>query len=285
MAKTTTSTTKKATNWRPWLITVAVLLLIISSLSFFVTNNIYNSSTFASKVTQAVQTETVRDAMASQITSEILADQSPVAAKVLTQPVNTLVSGLLKTDAFNTVVYNFSFRLNKFLTTKDFEPITIDISSATTTIEAVADRIRPDNELDLSRFATEEIVLLDDVDLPPFRTIGQTLLISGPLALLALLALAVTSLIKMKDKWNFAKFSSIVLGISGVVLLVLSYTSGALLTITIIDPERSTIMQEIYSVFIANFQAIALGMVVVAGIIYAVYYFHNNRIKLDVDKR
>lgn len=272
-------------NYTNWCITGAVLLLVISSLSFFVTNNIYDSQRFATKTTEAITSEPAREAIAEQITSEILKDQSQISQRLLTEPSEALISGLLKSDAFSNVFYDFSNSLNRFLTTKDIKPVTIDISSITSTVDTVVDTIEPNNNLDLSRFDDEEITLFEDTDLPPFKTIGQTLLIIGPISLLALLVLAVISFRKLDDKKELLKHSGLVLLISGILLLVLTYTSSGLLTVAIIDPERSTVMQAIYNSFVSNFRILQVIMIALGGALYGIYYYVKNDISLSVESK
>lgn len=275
----------KDINWKPWIIAGSVLLLLISSMSFFVSNNVYDSERFARKTTEAITSEPAREAIAREVSSAVLAEQSLIAKKLLSEPVEVLVSGLLKTNAFSNVFYEFSKSLNRFVTTRDFEPVTIDISSVVPIITPVIDRLSPNNNLNLAKFETNEIILLEDSDLPPFDTIGKTLVILGPLSFVALMGIAVAAWRKLTDKRDLLKYSGMVMVYTGVLLLVLTYTSGGLLTVSILDPERSIIMREIYNSFFENFRTIQYLTVALGGALWLGHYFLINDLKFSVKAR
>lgn len=291
MAKSKTTTKKSPKNtpkknkYAPWYIAGAVLLLMLSTLSLFVSSNIYNSERFTKKTVAALTSEATREAIATEITSEVLADQSLITQRILAQPMKTIISSLLKTETFSSVFTSFTVNLHRFLVSNDFEPVTINIGSITSTIDSVVDNIKPDNELDLSEFEEKEIVLLEDVDLPPFKTIGNALMIISPLTMLALMVGAVIAYNKASDKRDLLKYSGLVLMISGTILLLLTLTSGSLITLTIIDPERSIIMQEIYNSFISNFRSLQFAMVAFGAILYGIYYYLVNDVSFSVTEK
>lgn len=272
-------------NWRPWIIAGSVLLLLSSSLSFFISTNIYDSERFARKTTEAITSEPARDAIAKEVSSTVLEDQSFVVKKLLSEPLEVLVSGLLKTNAFSSVFYEFSNSLNRFVTTRDFEPVTINISSIVPVVTTVVDKLAPDNSLDLTSFETNEIVLFEDSDLPPFATIGKVIVVLGPLSLVALIAVAIVTWRNLSDKRNLLKYSGMTLVYTGVLLLVLTYTASGLLTVSIIDPERSIIMHEIYNSFISNFRALQFLTVAIGGALWLGHYILVKDVKLAIKAR
>ncbi len=273
---------KKDFNWTPWIVTGAVLLLLISSLSFFVSTNIYNSERFAKKTTEAITSEPARQAIGKEVSSAILSEQPFIARQLLSEPIAVIVAGLLDTDAFSGVFYNFSNSLNRFITTKDFEPVSIDISSVVPTVTSVADKLFPENTLELERFEAKEIILLEDTDLPPFNTIGKILAVIGPISLLALAGIGIASWQKLKDKRDLLKYSGMVMVFAGIALLVITYTSSGLLTVSILDPERSIIMHEIYDSFISNFRSLQYLTVIIGGILWFTHYALKNDIKFSI---
>jgi hypothetical protein len=250
-------------NYAPWVIAAAVLLLVVSSISFFITTNIFDSSTFSAKATEAITSETSVNAISSEITTELLEDRSFVAKRILNEPVQSIVASILTSDASETVIQETTYSINQFLTTRDFEPITISIVEITNTLDNIVDTLQPDNDVSFASVQKKEIVLFDDLELPPFKSIGQVLMIVGPLSFLLLLGTGFFAYTKLKDKKLMLKHVGTVLAISGVILYMLTFTSGSLLTLSIVDPERSIIMQEIFDTFISNFRLMQIWMMVI----------------------
>lgn len=259
-------------DYTPWLIGLSVFLLIISFIAFFITANVYDSERFAKNTTDAITSEPARDAIATEITEALLEEESAVANFILTEPVEALISGLLDTKIASGIFYEFSYQLNRVLVTNDFEPVTINVGEIASTIDTVVNTLQPDNNLDLSgNIQNEEITLFDNNDLPPFKTIGQVLLIVGPLSLIAVISIAIVSYSKLDDRRKLLNYAGITFAITGALLLVFTFTSGAVLTVSIIDPERSTIMQEIFNSFISTFRFMMILLVLV-GIGMSGYY-------------
>ncbi len=267
------------------IVTTSVFLLVFCSISFFITNNIYNSERFAEKTTKAITSETARKAISKEIATELLEDQPLLVRNVVSEPVENLVTSSLGTELFSGVFYEISYGLNKFLTTKDFEPVKINISEITPTIETVVNTIKPDNDLNFDEVSSKEIVIFDTVDLPSFKTFGQALLIAGPVIVLILVLIALFTIKKLKKKVDFFKYAAIVLVSSGLILLVLTYTGGSLLTVTILDPERSLLMSEIYNSFISSFRN-AQYLLVILGLASAgIYLYKTKDVKFSIKSK
>ena len=289
-AKTSKTTTNKnetlgKKNYKPWYIAGAVILVMLSTLTLFVSSQIYDSEKFAENATAALTSEVAREAIAKEVTSELLSEQSLIAQKLLSEPLESIIASMLNSEAFSGVFSNLSGNLHGFIISKDFEPITIDIGSITSSLDSIVSTIKPDNELNLAQYEEEEIILLENAELPPFKTISNILMIMGPLLMLTVVVGAIVTFRRIQDKRDLLKYSGQVLMISGVLLLILTLTSGNLLTISITDPERSIILREIYNSFISNFRTLQILMVAFGAILYGVYYYLVNDIDFSIAKK
>lgn len=256
------------TGWlKPTIISAifAGILFCVANSAVWVNRYIFNTENFTSVATQAITSESSRQAIAQQITNKALADY-PTVRNVVDDAATKVISGVLGSDQVENVLQKAISKLQVAVTSNNQESITIDLTGPkellTKVVDVVGERrevkVNPDN-------IPSEIVILDKDKIPDFYKYSVLFLWLGPLAFIGAVVLIIFPYVKHKDQYKL-----IMLVQSGALLLasLMALLIGPLFRPPILSrvatPEARTVITNIYNAFIATFNAQTVVLVGVA---------------------
>src|SRR5579871_2269472 len=125
----------------PWRMHVALaiiagILLIVANSALWFNDNIFDTTTFTNTASQALLSESSRDALAGTVVNKALAGQ-PALQSLVAQPATNLISGLLNSDLAHTAVQRTVTKLQTTITSKNPQPIAINLVPLKTTLTKV----------------------------------------------------------------------------------------------------------------------------------------------------
>jgi len=167
-----------------WFSTLAVLLLILSGFSYWLSSTIFNQEVFVNETVAVMTAPETTQAIAAGIVDKTLADK-PVARNLLGNKLTGVVSGLLSTDTFADVVRGVSGRIYLQITSEDPKGVVIDTTAVKSLVTPIANVVAsPEQKAKLEGLnIPDEIVLVDPEAVPTIYPLTSFLWI-WPFALL-----------------------------------------------------------------------------------------------------
>lgn len=257
-------------KWWP-LITMAfgaALLFVIVNSALWVNRYIFNTQNFTQITTQSLTSESSRQAIAQAITNRALEGYPTVRNLVNNSAVN-IISGVLGSDQFGTVLQKTVTKLQVVVTSNNQESIAIDLSGPkmviTQVINVVGERreinVNPDN-------IPSEIVLLDVNNIPNFYKYGVFFLWVGPIALIGAVVLTAVPYLKLRQNY---KLIMVVQGGALLVVSLLALLVGPLLRPPLLAnldrQEARVVVGNLYDAFIATFNTQTTSLIIAALIV------------------
>jgi hypothetical protein len=255
---------------------LAVPLLVIANSAIWFNNYIFNTENFTELTTQAILNDSSRDAIAGVVVDRAL-EQRPAVRGAIQQPATKLISGLLDSNLAHTIFERSVTRLQTAITSKNPQPVTLDLSSiketATKVIDvagAVSGRSPDDSRIDPADIP-DSVTLVDTSKLPNIYRMGVVLLWLGPLAVLATIIAFGYVLYRVRDSlYRLQQFLAIqgasILGAWLVALLLGPLFKPALLG-QVPDANLRIVVESVYDAFMAAFTNQA-GVLLVLGLLW-----------------
>ncbi len=165
-----------------FLLGIAGLLLLAAQSAYWINHTIFDKQDFTSIVTETLQTEESRQAIASTIVDEALAER-PILRRTVSSQATQLITGLLGTDLATQTFGTIIDRGYDYLTSSDPQPIVIDLLAIKTPIAGLvsfAESQGRDVSFDPD-VIPDTIVLFSPENLPEIHRYSTLMLWLGPL--------------------------------------------------------------------------------------------------------
>ncbi len=169
-------------GWRKW---VGIALLVLGGISFFLAQSatwmsttIFNQRSFVDITTSVIRTEESRNAIASIIVDEALADR-PVVKRLVGTQVQNLLSGFLASDLTANLYDRVVNGAYAYLTSSNREDIAIDLTGIKTPLSGIvsfAENRGTDVTFDPSNIP-DQIVIVSTNDVPDLSSYVRLTLI------------------------------------------------------------------------------------------------------------
>lgn len=161
---------------------VAAVLLLLAQSTFWLNHTIFDQQTFTGIVKETIATEDSREAIATTVVNQALADR-PIVNRLVGSKASQLVAGLLGTDlagqTFDTVIN----KTYAYLTSSNPQDITVDLLAIKTPLAGLISFAESQGR-EVTFDATtipDSITLFDASDLPDIHSYSVTLLWLGPI--------------------------------------------------------------------------------------------------------
>lgn len=276
--KTKTTATSKILRPRTYILfsLLAAVLLVIANSAVWFNNYIFDGNNFTQLTTQAIEKESSRDAIASEITNKLL-ENRPALKGVVDEPVTKLTSGLLDSNiaqgALNKTVSQFQI----IITSKNPQDVSFDLTSIKQPLSQILATAGTITGRDVSQAETrvenvpDTITIVDANNLPNIYRLGVVLLWVAPLATLA----AVIILVYLIYRARYSKrTSAIVLATEGGILILAGFFALALgpifkptILANVPNENMRVVVENIYQTFIAKFNAQSEILFVIASLL------------------
>ncbi len=262
---------------------VAGLLLLIASLGIWAKNHLFDNQRFSEHIVSAIQKEEVRQTIGGGVASKLYADR-PVLGRVLSEPTENLVASLLINDRASSLLNTVASRFNERLFHGRTNDVVIDISTFSEGITTIASTLRPGTEINLPEGDNARITLVNASAIPNLQKASQVLLIVTPISIILLLGLTVISWLRLSNPLEFIKLAGIVLLSTGIVLVVLTQTAAAQLSLLAQNANQAIVLSAVYDEFIGSLQSYQTWLIILGvGLIIAnvgVRYYQVNVVKV-----
>lgn len=251
----------------------AALLLLIANSAFWFNNYIFNTTNFTKVTTDALLSDSSRNAIAAVVVDEALQNR-PALQKGLQEPATKLISGLLDSNAAQTVVQRTVTRLQIAITSKDPQPIELNLEPIKDTLTKLLDLTqqitgRPADEAKFDpNDIPNKITLVDVTKLPNIYLMGTVLLWLGPIALLAALGLIFYPLYLYRWQpqgiYQALGIQTAAVFLGWVVALLIGPLFKPPLLAQVPDVNLRVVIENVYNAFIATFNTQTNSMLVIA---------------------
>lgn len=234
------------------LVSIASVLLIFSSVSFWLSENVYNTTKFNSLLTSAFEEQSSRDAISSQIVDTALKDY-PLVKQVAGDTLQSSLSGLLGNASQRPVMEQVSTAFHDYLLNPNKTDITIGTGKYAAVARSIVSAIAPDAKNILPDSMQNGVVLIKASDLPNIAPYLQAIVVTGPIAGLVAIALLIYLLIVSTNRPKELKRIGMFLGITSVVALLAVPYFGIVINSLSTNQNLNTLLQNIYHTFAETF--------------------------------
>lgn len=168
----------------------AAITLFLAQSSYWINHTVFNQQTFTEITTKSLLTDQSRDAIASTIVDEALADR-PVLQKTVGSRAESFVSGLLGSDLSSQLVTGLTKKVYAYTTASDRQDIAVDLGGIKTPLSNVIDFAENQGrevKVDPNRIP-ERIVIIESDNFPNLSGLVKTMIWLGPIFWLSTIAL------------------------------------------------------------------------------------------------
>jgi hypothetical protein len=249
---------KKHTGLTVTLAVLAALLLLVASIAFWFNSYVFNQGRFTQLTTSALQQESSRNALATELTDRLFANR-PLLARVAEEPTIRIISGALGSSLADKVFTHAVNSLQAIATSPNPQDITLDL----TTFKQVASRIAgvfdvPEGETAVQAQDVPDTVTLVSADkVPNIYNAGIILLWVGPLAAIAALLMILIVIYRQRHAWHNV---AMVLAVQSAALFaawLLALLFGPLFKPMVLaavqSPNMQTVVGNVYTAFVDSF--------------------------------
>lgn len=249
------------------LIIVAVFLLLAQS-AFWVQRNFFNNSRFSAITSEALTTQSSRDAISQEIVSQALGNR-PVLNKLAGNTASNLIASLLGTNAAGNVLELLGSKIQSVVTSNHHKSIIINLTSLKNIIAklvALSENTNANISIDPSQIPNQ-IVLVNKDSIPSFYTYGLVVLWVGWACFIA--AIALVSWLIYKSR-TYVSPMIVACGVSLIGSSILGLIIGPLIRPSIASLGSSLNMQtligNIYDAFLAPFNHQMYVMLIIGAV-------------------
>ncbi len=263
------------------LVIIAGVLIVIASSAFWFNNYLFNTGNFTATATEAINSDSSRNAILTEIVERALKDK-PVLQNVVGERATKLVSGLLETNLAQNSLEKTVTRLHSIVVSKNPENVELDLTPLKDTVVKITNILEATgatagNQIN-SGNVPDKIVILDAHSLPNIYSYGVAVLWLGPLAALTAVVLLFFPIYR---HWKNPHILTWLLSFQGAgiiffagVALVLGPLFRPLILGPINNPNLQMVAGNIYDSFIEKFNEQTL-LIFIIGIIFLVFAFSN----------
>lgn len=251
------------------------VLIMVSMTAFWLQRNIFNTERFTAMTTQAILQESSRQAIGTQVSTIILANQ-PALKMVIGDKLSGQISGLLGTEFAENSINRVAREAQLVITSPKKAPIVFQLSSikgALVAVQNVASKTGKELPGGLSTSSIpDEIVIVDTQNMPNIHALVVATAWLGPLSLVLAVAALAWWVMRAKKHYRLlrVRYSLIVVAATAVVALVVGpLVEPVIMAVGQTAPEQ-TILRNIFRVFIKPFNMQATLLLMFSLVAYAV---------------
>lgn len=245
----------------------AGILLFVSNSAIWVNRQIFNDKAFTETAVTSITSQSSRDAIAAKITDEALKDR-PKVQNVIDDSLIKLISGLLDGDRVQTVLSKSVSKLNIYLTSPNQEDVAVDITGIKDTInKLIAVSGRGENTGPAQQKlenAPDQIVLIEEKNIPDFYNYGVAMSLLAPLAFLGAIILLVYPYIKNRSKYlAIMLVQGSAVALFGLLALLIGPLLRPIALGSIQDPNSRVVAGNLYDSFISTFNNQTSALIII----------------------
>lgn len=249
------------------ILVIAVILLLIANLGYWLSKTIYNPQNFSNLAVQTFEQDEVRNAIAEEVVDNSL-ESKPVVKQVLGDPVKSAIAGILGSQPFKTALEEISVKFQNYLTTDNRQDVTLEVGQLAPFIKSAATSISPELGAQIPDVTPQTITLVRADSLPDINKWLKPIMTIGPIAGVISLLLLVYIFYKSVDKVALAKRTSIYFLIGILLFALLIPYFRTVLQGNIADQNAQIIATAIYNSFTG---ALITQLAILAAIFAFVY--------------
>lgn len=166
------------------LLVVAGVTLFLAQSAYWINHTVFNQANFTQITTEALLSESSREAIATSVVDKALADR-PIVKRLIGERVISITSGLLGSDLSSQAVKTLTSKAYAYTTSSNRQDIKIDLTAVKAPLESIVTLAqtqgRGDQLAEAQNKLPNEIVLLESRAFPDLSGIVKTMLWLGPL--------------------------------------------------------------------------------------------------------
>ena len=234
---------------------IAGFLLFIANSALWVNRTLFNADTFTSITSQALLSDSSRNAIAGEVVDVALQNR-PLVKNVIGDTVSKLISGLLNTNQAEAAVSKVISKIHLAVTSANPQNIEFDLSGIKATAEKIITLIGKEETTTNVSNIPDTIVILDVSNMPKFYQYATLFLWMAPLALIGAAIILIRPHVKLRrlDMKVLTLQGVSILGVSLLALLVGPLFRPPLLA-QVSSENLRTVTENIYNAFITTFNS------------------------------
>ena len=248
----------------------AALLLMVANSAIWVNKSIFDTKQFTAISTEALTSESSRQALAGEIVGRAL-QNNPTVAAVVTEPATNIISGLLGSQQAENAFTKIIGKVQILLTSKRPESITYDLTGIKTTVEKLLTVANKDQAVDRVSELPNSITVFDAEKVPSFYQYGIAMTLIAPFAFL--LALVLLVMPHVKKRFTTEKLLLVQGGTligTGLMALLVGPIFRPPVLAQVPNANLRVVVENFYNAFISSFNAQTMYLIYVGGILIAV---------------
>lgn len=263
---------------------VVIVLLLVANVGFWLERQVFNEDRFAETAVEAIKTQRVRGAIASEIIAKTLGDL-PELQKLANEFIKPTLRDFLDSDVIVPAMEEIAGQIQVALTSSEPTAIAINISGLTQPAKVAADLIPnldPEVKTTVQKLPNS-IELLEKGAIPSIFTLGITIVWVGRIAAVAALAMIIGlawSAIVNKRSY-ILKTTGYSVSIGAMIFLVLIWTFKSPLLATVGSGNVRIIVGDLYGAFVdllvQQTWIVFAGGLVIIGSSYLLDYWLNRQ--------
>lgn len=266
-AKVKTPNTKR--NFIIGTIFAAVFLLLANS-AVWVNRAIFDTKEFTSISTEALMSESSRQALAGEIVNKALAN-NPTVAAVATEPATNIIAGLLNSQQAQNAATKIIGKVQILVTSKNPESIEYDLTGIKTTVGKLLTVANKDQAVDKVSELPDTLVIFDANKVPSIYQYGVAMTLVAPFALLAALILLIMPHVNKRYKTEkLLLLQGGVLVGTGLMALLLGPVFRPPVLAQVSNANLRVVVENFYNAFIASFNAQTMYLIYAGLILVAI---------------
>lgn len=274
MAQDTSANQKTPSKWLVTLLSIAVaILVLVANSALWFNGYVFDQGNFTRLTTQAIQQESSRQAIATELTNRLLANR-PLLTRLAQQPAVSVISGALGSNLAEQVFGRVIGGLQSIATSPNPQDVTLDLS----TFKQIAARIvqifgtQPNEPAVTDQDIPNTITIVDANKVPNIYNLGVALLWIGPAALIAAIALLIYLLVSSRKGLRQLAYTLGVLAAAVVGVGLLAMAIGPILEPMVLsgvqNGQMRVVAQNIYGAFVDAFNGQTSWLFWVGGLLF-----------------
>lgn len=253
---------------------LAGLLLFIANSAVWVNRYIFDRHNFTQVAVTSLSSESSRDAIAAEVTDRALGG-APILRQALDGTVEKVVSGLLGTDQFKTVLTKSVGAMQVYFTSENRQTIGINLTSTKQVIDTVLTALQRVGQNETQAIqkvnsVPDKIILLDKDTLPSFYKQSVVLMWTGPITGFAAIILLIIPYIKnIRRYMSIAAIQGVAIALFGMIALLVGPLFKPPVLANVANVNARIVLENLYDAFIATFNAQS-NLLIITGLLMIV---------------
>lgn len=241
---------------------ISVVFIWVFLFSSWYSSNILNQEKFVTTTTQVLESESVRNAISSQIVDTIKS-RRPIIGSFTAPILTKIIAGIMDSNFYSNVNTKLAQELHLQLTSANPRELTIELKPTKDFLEPIL--VRMDSEL--LKSIPDKLVVIRKSQIPSLYKFGSALTMLGPVLLIMALIVLGYLWVKINDKRSYIVIVSLSFAAIALLVYFLILTLGNLITAQADSVNIATIINEVYMAFTYSisqfaFQAMLAGFII-----------------------